>query len=79
MVEQGPAYKPSWKNRRWVIFKSLYFCAAVEVVLLSTAFFGIESSALLVTIAGGNRAMATAIIASYVFGAAWEDISLWKP
>lgn len=79
MVEIGPEYRPSWKNRRWVIFKSLYFCAAVEVVLLATAFVGIESSPLLVTIAGGNRAMATAIIGSYVFGAVWEDIRLWKP
>lgn len=74
-----PQYKPTLTNRRRVIFSSLIFSALVEVVLILTAFVGVESSNLLVTISGGNRLMATAIIASYVFGAAWEDISLWKP
>jgi hypothetical protein len=74
-----PQYKPTWVNRRRTIFGALWFCAAVEVVLLLTAFVGVESSPLLVTIAGGNRLMAMAVIASYVWGATWEDISLWKP
>lgn len=71
-------YRPVWKNRRKVIFGSLWFCALVEIMLLLMAWFGVESSAMLVTIAGGNRLMATAVIGSYVWGAAWEDISLWK-
>jgi len=71
-------YRPSWKNRRRVIFGSLFFCAAVEIILIVSAYVGVDSSPLLVTIAGGNRLMAMAVIGSYVWGAAWEDISLWK-
>lgn len=73
-----PEYRPVWENRRKVIFGSLFFCALVEIVLIATAWAGVESSALLVTIAGGNRLMATAVVGSYVWGAAWEDISLWR-
>jgi hypothetical protein len=72
-------YRPVWENRRKVIFGSLYFCALVEIMLLAMAWFGVESSAMLVTIAGANKFLATAVIGSYVWGATWEDISLWKP
>lgn len=65
-------FKPSWKNRRRVIFLTLAFCAAVIGYL---TLWG-EDTALNETIAQFSFITAFCVIGSYVFGAAWEDAAL---
>lgn len=76
---EDPEFRPSWANRRRTIFGALIFCAATLAALLVGWFMGIDGNATTVTIAGGVIFCATAVIASYVFNATWEDIRLWKP
>lgn len=62
-------YRPIWKNRRRVIFGSLFFCAGVTIYL---AAWGADT-AVNETIAMGILLLAAAVIGSYVFGAVWDD------
>ncbi len=62
-------YRPTWKNRRRVIFGSLVFCAGVIGYL---AGWGADT-AVNETIAMGVLILAAAVIGSYVFGAVWDD------
>lgn len=66
--------KPSWKNRRRVVFATLMFCAALVVYL---AGWGSDSR-LHETMAWGSFSLAGFVIAGYVFGAVMEDVGLFK-
>ena len=68
------SYKPSWKNRRKVIFVTLLFCGA-SVAYMMIADTG---SSLHEALTGQLVLLAGSVIASYVFGAAWQDVSLGK-
>jgi len=65
-------YKPKWQNRQKVIFGTLFFCALVVIYLL---IFGEGNSELHQTIAMWAFLLSGAVIGSYVFGAAWEDVT----
>lgn len=73
-----PEYRPKWENRRRVIFGTLIFDALVIVALLAGWYYGLADHAFISVIAGAVILRSTAIIASYVWGAAWEDIRLWQ-
>lgn len=62
-------YKPTWENRRKVIFLTLIFCAAVVAYLVVWG----EDTQLNQTIANASYLLAAAVIGSYVFGAVWDD------
>jgi len=64
-------YKPKWENRQKVIFGTLFFCALVITYLL---IWGKDTS-LHETIATWSYILSGAVIGSYVFGAAWEDVT----
>lgn len=72
MVEQEdkPAVKPSWKNRRRMMWSAVAFCMlCIAWVLYKNLDSGPAEAAItmgFLTIGG--------IIGSYVFGAAWQDI-----
>lgn len=72
-------YKPTWTNRRRTIFGSLVFDALIVAAVITGWLFGIEVNASVAAIVSALVVKDLAIIASYVFGAAWEDIQLWKP
>jgi len=67
-------YKPKWENRQKVIFGSLIFCACIIVFLL---IWG-NDSRLHETIATWAFILSGMVIGSYVFGAAWEDVTKLK-
>lgn len=71
MVEQP---KPSWTNRRRVVFATLMFCAALIVYLTG---WGADTR-LHETIVYGAFGLAFSVIMGYVFGAVLEDVSLFK-
>lgn len=78
-MSADPEYRPIWKNRRRVIFGSLIMdCVFIFMVLVGW-FLGFEVNASVAAIASALIVKDLAIIASYVFGATWEDINLWKP
>ena len=58
-----------WRYRRLCVFGALALCA-FEIVYLTLR--GADSG-LSITLAGGAFALASAVIGSYVFGAAWHD------
>jgi len=66
--------KPSWKYRRRVIFGTLIFNAAIVVYVL----FRWDSTSLAETAILSAFGLAGAIIASYIGGAAYEDVNLYK-
>lgn len=61
--------RPPWKIRRRIVNLSLLFCASAVAWLLVAG----EDSELNRAIANGAFVLAGAVIASYVFGAAWDD------
>ena len=64
-------YRPTWKNRRRTIFGTLFYCGGSSLYLItpwSSADPEVAKMALMV-----NAVMATGIIASYVFGAVFDD------
>ena len=61
--------KPTWKNRRRVIFISLLFCAATILYVMLKG----EDTELAQTIATSAFFLAGSIIGSYVFGSVWQD------
>lgn len=61
--------KPSWKNRRRVIFSSLLFCGfCITYVMIFGTDTRVNESIIL-----GSFALVASIIGSYVFGAVWSD------
>ena len=66
--------RPSWKIRRTIIVVTLFFCA---LVILWLAFAGHDTS-VNQSIASGLILLAGAVIGSYVFGAAWDDLNVMK-
>lgn len=66
--------KPSWKNRRRVIFLSLLFCAFCVLYIM----FQGNDTRINETIVLGCFALAGSIIGVYVAGSSWEDISIEK-
>lgn len=74
-----PEYRPVWKNRRRVIFGTLILDAlVVAAVVVGWFFYGLDISTPFSVVLTAIVARDTAIIASYVFGATWEDIRLWR-
>jgi hypothetical protein len=61
--------KPSWRIRRRIVVATLLFCAG-EVIYLTV--WG-KDTTLANTIANGIIILAASVIASYVFGATWDD------
>lgn len=69
---------PSWKYRRIVIYASLVLDALTVATILVGWLYGRNPMAAISVIAGLTIAKDAAIIGSYVFGAAWTDISAMK-
>lgn len=74
MSTQYEIPKPSWKNRRRVIFLSLIFCA----FCVSYIMFQGNDTRINETIVLGCFGLAGSIIGVYVAGSSWEDISIEK-
>ena len=66
--------QPAWKNRKRVIFWSLYFCAFCIMYIM---IFG-DDTRINETIVLGCFGLAMSVIGVYVAGASWSDISLEK-
>lgn len=62
----------TWRVRRRIIHATLLFCAG-QIAYLT--FWGADTR-LNETLAVGAYALVGSVIGAYVFGAAWEDISL---
>lgn len=71
MDELKQSDRPTWKIRRRIIFGSLLFCAFIVLfVLMKPVDSTIGETAITMAFF-----LAASVIGSYVFGAAWEDIS----
>lgn len=70
--------KPSWKHRRIIIYGSLILDAAILIAIITGWFLGLRGETVLEVIAGGVIARSTAVIGSYVFGAAFDDMNVMK-
>ena len=68
------ASKPSWKLRRRAVFGSLIFCGLV-IVYVSVRW---EDTSLASTLVLGAFGLIGAIVASYIGGAAYQDVHLFK-
>ena len=66
--------RPSWKNRRRVIFLTLGFCAFCIAYIM---IFGVDSRVNETIVLGAFGLMFTTI-GFYVAGAAWTDVSIEK-
>ena len=66
-----PEFRPVWENRRRVIFISLAFCAGIITYLTG---WGADTR-LNETLAQFSFIAALSIAGSYIFGAAWEDVT----
>lgn len=70
-TNRDPEFRPKWENRRRTMFATLVFCAAVIVFVIGWG----EDTRLNETalqfafITGGG------VLGSYIFGAAWEDVT----
>lgn len=69
---------PSWRYRRIVIYATLVIDVLVIATILVGWLLGLRPDAAISVIAGLTIAKDAAIIGSYVFGAAWTDISAMK-
>jgi len=67
-------YRPKWENRRRVLFTTLTFCAGVILYILLAG----EDTRINETIASYAFMIGGGVIASYIFGATWQDIGLKK-
>lgn len=65
-------YRPKWENRRRVLFATLTFCASVILYILLAG----EDTRINETIVSYAFMTGGACVASYVFGAAWENIKI---
>ena len=68
--------KPSWKNRRRYILAS--FIIGAIMLLGSTVVALTGNMADISDLVTGGVALITLILTSYIFGAVWEDKSLYK-
>jgi NhaP-type Na+/H+ or K+/H+ antiporter len=68
------ATKPSWKLRRRAVFGSLIFCGFV-IVYVSVRW---DDTNLASTLVLGAFGLIGAIVASYIGGAAYQDVRLYK-
>jgi len=68
------ATKPSWKLRRRAVFGSLIFAGTV-IVYVSVRW---EDTSLASTLVLGAFGLIGAIVASYIGGAAYQDVRLFK-
>ena len=68
--------KPSWKNRRRYILAS--FVIGAIMLLGSTVVALAGNGADVSDLVTGGVALITLILTSYIFGAVWEDKSLYK-
>ena len=66
--------RPSWQNRRKVIFWTLKFC----VFCVCFCMFMGTDTVLYQTIVASSFTLAGAVIGYYVAGAAWTDVSIEK-
>lgn len=66
-----PEFRPTWENRRRTIFSTLFFCAGVILYLLLAG----EDNKLNETIIQFAFITGAGVVGSYVFGAAWEDVT----
>jgi multisubunit Na+/H+ antiporter MnhG subunit len=66
--------KPSWKLRRRAVFGSLFFCASVVIWVIIRW----DDTRLAETLVLSAFGLAGAIIASYIGGAAYEDVRLHR-
>lgn len=78
MTDVKAIASPSWKYRRIVIYASLVLDALTIATILIGWLYGRNPMAAISVIAGLTIAKDAAIIGSYVFGAAWTDISAMK-
>jgi len=67
-------FKPTWKNRRRVIFTTLIFCglSLAYIMVVNSDSMVHQSLVLHLTLLAGS------VIASYVFGAVWQDTTKIK-
>ena len=72
--------KPSWKNRRRVIFWSLILCAATWAwILVGMPIWGFEiAESIAETALTMSGFLAGSVIGGYVFGATWESVGMSK-
>jgi len=63
---------PTWKNRRRVIFGSLFFCALTVICVLIRG----NDTKIAETAITMSFFMAMSVIGSYVFGAVWQDVKI---
>ena len=68
------AGRPSWKNRRLVIFATLIFCAFCVMYIM----FQGNDTRVNETIVLSCFALAGSVIGFYVAGAAWTDVNIEK-
>ena len=66
--------KPSWKLRRRAVFGSLIFCGFI-IVYVSVKW---DDTNLASTLALGAFGLIGAIVASYIGGAAYQDVRLFQ-
>ena len=67
--------KPSWKLRRRAVFGALVFCASIVIWVMIRW----DDTRLAETLVISAFGLAGAVIASYIGGAAYEDVRLHKP
>jgi uncharacterized membrane protein len=70
MAQQGP----SWKLRRRAVFGSLLF-AAIIIVYVAIRW---DNTDIGDTLALGAFGLMGAVVASYIGGAAYQDVRLWR-
>ncbi len=72
--------KPSWKNRRRVIFWCLLLCAATWIwILVGMPVLGFTiAEKIAETALTMSGFLAGSVIGGYVFGATWESVGMSK-
>lgn len=79
MSDENKDEGPNWKNRRRVIFGSLFFCALVWFYVLVGPIWGITLAEKIAEVALTMTAfLAGSVIGGYVFGATWESVGMSK-
>ena len=75
-----PEQKPSWKNRRRVIFWSLILCSACWMwILVGMPIWGFTiAEKIAETALTMSGFLAGSVIGGYVFGATWESVGMSK-
>lgn len=66
--------KPSWKNRRRVVFGTLAYCAVLVAYIVISG----NDTRLNETAVTGLLVLAGSVVGSYVFGAVWNDKNIMQ-